>query len=206
MKKLLIFPCNGNGLEALDCIEDSYDFIGFVDDTPQKRGISVAGQPVLGREAFADYPDALVLAVPGSPGSYMSRRDIIYGLGLPAERFTNVIHPCARVSRLATLGNNVLILAGAVITSNAVLGSHICILPGSVIHHDVSVGNWSLIGSNVTIAGSVVIEENCYIGSGATIKNGLVIGEKALIGLGSNVIRNVERNSRVAGNPARELV
>jgi sugar O-acyltransferase (sialic acid O-acetyltransferase NeuD family) len=206
MHELLIFPYNGNGIEALDCIGDSYRFIGFVDDTPEKKGTTPNGHPVYGREAFREYPDAFVLAVPGSPDSYLSRQEIIKGLGIADARFAKVVHPKATISALATIGSNVLIMAGVVITSNAIIGSHTCILPNTVIHHDVTVGDWGLIGSNVTIAGNAVIEESCYIGSGSTIMNGLRIGSRALVGLGSNVINHVAQDSRVVGNPARILV
>lgn len=202
---LLIFPYNGNGIEALDCIDGAYRFIGFVDDAPQKQGTDPNGYPVFGRDAFARFSDARVLAVPGSPSSYRSRKELIQGLGLAKERFARVIHPSARVSPLATIGGNVLILAGAVITSNARIGSHVCILPNTVIHHDVEVGDWTLIGSNVTIAGGTAVEENCYIGSGSGVMNDLRVGTGALVGFGSNVIRNVPADSRVVGNPAHEI-
>ncbi|MDD5580537.1 MAG: acetyltransferase [Methylobacter sp.] len=202
---LLIFPYNGNGIEALDCIGSAYQFIGFVDDTPQKRGVDPNGYPVLGREAFAQFSDASVLAVPGSPSSYKNRKETIQGLGIAEERFAKVVHPAAHVSPLASIGNNILIMAGVVITSNALIGSHTCILPNTVIHHDVVVGDWVLIGSNVTIAGNTVVEENCYIGSGSSIMNGLRVGSGTLVGLGSNVIRNIVAGARVAGNPARAI-
>ena len=115
------------------------------------------------------------------------------------------IHPGAHVARLARLGHNVLVMAGAVITSNALIGDHVCVLPNTVIHHDVTVGNFSLIGANVAVAGSVAIGENCYIGSGTNIMNGVRIGARALVGLGSNVIRDVPEGATVAGNPARPL-
>jgi hypothetical protein len=38
VRPLLIFPCNGNGLKALDCLGDANELIGFVDDTPEKQG------------------------------------------------------------------------------------------------------------------------------------------------------------------------
>ena len=202
---LLIFPYNGNGIEALDCIGSGYRFIGFVDDTPEKRGIDPNGYPVYGRDAFARFSDAYVLAIPGSPSSYRARKEIIQGLGIAEERFARVIHPAARVSPLASIGYNVLMMAGVVITSNALIGSHVCILPNTVIHHDVVVGDWGLIGSNVTIAGNTVVEENCYVGSGSSIMNGLRIGSGALVGIGSNVIRNVAADARVVGNPAHEI-
>jgi sugar O-acyltransferase (sialic acid O-acetyltransferase NeuD family) len=204
-RPLLIFPCNGNGLEALDCLGETYRCIGFVDDTPEKQGRDAHAYPVFGRDALAERADALVLAVPGSAASYQSRRRIIDGLGLSDERFARVIHPTASISPLAVIGRNVLIMAGVVITSNAVIGDHVLIMPNTVIHHDVVIRAWSLIGSNVTIAGSTSVGENCYIGSGSSVMNGVSLGDGALIGLGSNVVRSVLAGARVAGNPAREI-
>lgn len=204
-KPLLIFPCNGNGVEALDCLGDKNGLIGFIDDSPEKQGTQVHGYPVFGREALSRYPAAQLLALPGSPSSYRLRRNVIESLGIPEERFATVVHPLARVSPLAQIGRNVLIMAGVVITSNAVIGDSVCILPNTVVHHDVVVGSWTLIGSGVTVAGSVVIGENCYVGSGSAIIHGVTIGDQALIGLGSNVIRDVAPGQRVAGNPARRI-
>ncbi|MFI5371414.1 MAG: NeuD/PglB/VioB family sugar acetyltransferase [Candidatus Eisenbacteria bacterium] len=204
-RALLIFPCNGNGVEALDCLGGSYHCVGFVDDTPAKQGTVTHGIVVLPRRALAEQPETAVLAVPGSPVSYRARRDLIRGLGVPATRYARVVHPAARVSPIARLGQNVLIMAGVVITANAVIGDHVCVLPNTVIHHDAVIGDWSLIGSNVTIAGGVVIEENAYIGSGASIMNGVRVGAGSLVGIGSNVIRNVAAGVTVAGNPARPI-
>jgi sugar O-acyltransferase (sialic acid O-acetyltransferase NeuD family) len=202
---LLIFPYNGNGIEALDCLGIAYQLIGFIDDTPEKQGNNGQGYCVYDREALVRAPDAYVLAVPGSPSSYRMRKQIIESLGVGIDRFARVIHPSATVSSLATLGSNVLIMAGVVVTSNAVVGDHVCVLPNTVIHHDVIVGAWSLVGSNVTLAGCAVIGENCYIGSGSSIMNGVRIGDGALVGIGANVIRDVPSGSRVVGNPARPL-
>jgi sugar O-acyltransferase (sialic acid O-acetyltransferase NeuD family) len=202
---LLIFPCNGNALEALDCLGAEFRCVGFIDDTPEKQGSRVAGVPVLSRSALREMSDTAVLAVPGSPTSYLQRRKIIEGLGIDRARFARVIHPGAHVSSLAQIGANVLVMAGVVVTSNAHIGDHVCVLPNTVIHHDAVIGDWSLIGSNVTIAGSTKIGANCYIGSGTSIMNGLSVGDGALIGLGSNVIRDVPEAARVAGNPARQI-
>jgi len=202
---LLIFPCNGNGIEALDCLGHDYRCVGFVDDTPEKQRAGAHGYRVLGRAALRERCDVHVLAVPGSPASFLSRRGIIQGLELSDERFARVIHPTARVSPLAVVGRNVLVMSGVVVTSNAVIGDHTVILPNTVVHHDVVVGAWSLIGSNVTIAGGTSIGENCYVGSGSSIMNGLTIGDRTLVGLGSNVIRNVPPDAKVVGNPAHQV-
>jgi sugar O-acyltransferase (sialic acid O-acetyltransferase NeuD family) len=202
---LLIFPYNGNGLEALHCLGSAYRLVGFVDDTPEKQGIDAYGHRVFDRTALASMPEARVLAVPGSATSYRQRGKVIEALSVGQARFATVIHPAASVSPLAKIGKNVLIMAGAVVTSNAEIGDHVCILPNTVIHHDVVIEALTLIGANVTIAGSVHVGANCYIGSGSSIMNARSIGQGALIGLGSNVIRDVAAHSVVAGNPARCL-
>jgi sugar O-acyltransferase (sialic acid O-acetyltransferase NeuD family) len=204
-RPLLIFPCNGNGIEALDGLGEAWHCVGFVDDTPEKQAQGCMGISVYGRAAIEHSPDAAVLAVPGGPSSFRNRRAVIEGLGVEEQRFATVIHPSASVSRNARIGRNVLIMAGVVVTSNAVIGDHVCILPNSVVHHDSVVGAWSLIGSNVTVAGAVQIGENCYVGSGSTLKNGLRLGDGCLVGLGSNVIASVATMTTVVGNPARLL-
>lgn len=205
MKKLLIFPFNGNGLEALDCIRDQFEFIGFIDDTKLKQGTSSLGFKVYTREALNKYPDAKVLAIPGSSISYLKRKEIITRLNINIKRFTTLIHPSSVISPLAKVGYNVLIMAGVVITSNSEIGDHVCILPNSVIHHDTKIGEYTLIGSNVNVAGHALIGKNCYIGSGSNIINNIEVGDRTLVGLGTNVINSVTENSKVAGNPARYI-
>ncbi|HVN98140.1 MAG TPA: acetyltransferase [Syntrophorhabdaceae bacterium] len=200
---LLIFPRNGNGLEALHCVGPRLHLIGFIDDDEKKQGTDPLGHRVLTRDALDVYPRAGVLAVPGSPDSYRARMDIIHGLCPDDRRFVSIIHPSAQVSPFAQVGFNTLIMAGVAITGNAVIGNHVIILPNTVIHHDSEISDWSIIGSGVTIAGSVTIGENCYIGSGSHIMHGLSIGDRTLIGLGSTVIRTVEADLKAAGNPAR---
>ena len=204
-KPLLIFPFNGNGLEALDCLGSAFRLLGFVDDAVEKHGVTAHGHTVFSRTALDRWPEAQVLAVPGSPTSFRSRRAVVEGLAIERGRFARVIHPTARVSPLATLGHNVLVMAGVVITSNAVIDDHVCVLPNTVVHHDVRIGAWSLVGANVTVAGNTLIGENCYIGSGSSIMNSLRIGDGTLVGLGSNVIRSTPAGSTIAGNPARPI-
>lgn len=205
MKQLLIFPYNGNGLEALDCLQGQYELIGFVDDTREKQGVQAEGVEVFSREALERYKNADVLAVPGSPTTYMQRRAIIESLCLPENRFATIIHPKAQVSHLARIGYNVLIMAGVVITSNAVLGNHLCILPNTVVHHDVHIHDYTLMGANIVIAGYTTVERNCYIGSGSNVIDHITIGDFTLVGMGTNVITSFPPRQKVVGNPARSI-
>ena len=200
--KLIIFPFNGNALEAYDCLGDQFELVCFVDDEVSKYGV-YDGIPITSRSAIAEHPDALILAVPGSPTSYKRRKVFIDSLHISPERFATVIHPNASVSKLATIGRNTLIMAGVVITSNAKIGDHVCILPNSVVHHDSTVENYSLVGSGVVIAGGTVVQQNCYIGSRSSLINGITVGEFTLVGMGSNVVASIESHSVIVGNPAK---
>jgi sugar O-acyltransferase (sialic acid O-acetyltransferase NeuD family) len=199
----MIFPFNGNGLEALDCLNhEEYDFMGFIDDNIE---IHSSTYEIFPRTILKKHNELFLLAVPGSYLSFKVREAIINSLGVNKERFISLIHPNASIGKNVHIGYNCLIMAGVVITSNAQLHNHICVLPNTVIHHDVIIENYSLIGSNVVIAGGTKIGPNCYIGSGSNIMNGIQIGERSLIGLGSNVLKSIPEDSKVAGNPAKSV-
>ncbi|MGV3502892.1 MAG: NeuD/PglB/VioB family sugar acetyltransferase [Adhaeribacter sp.] len=203
-KKLVIFPCNGNGREALDCIsQEEYELVGFIDDDPQVR---MPDLQVYSRQILQQYPELYLLAVPGSAASFRKRKELIYSLAITDPgRFITAIHPRASIGREVRIGRNCLIMAGVVLTSNARLQDHVCVLPNSVLHHDVVVGEYTLIGSNVVVAGGTAIGNNCYIGSGANLIHGIRIGEQALVGMGSNILKSVPGQARMVGNPARNL-
>lgn len=175
-----------------------------MDDDPQKIGTTKFRLPIWSRRALSRFPDARILAVPGSPSSFPRRAEFIGSLGVSRQRLAAVIHPRAVVSRNAHIGVNVLLMAGVVVTANAVIEDHVVILPNAVVHHDSRIGAYTLVGSGVLVAGGVHIGENCYIGSGSRIRDGLTIAPGTLIGLGSTVVRGIEEPGGVwAGNPAR---
>lgn len=212
MKKLLLFPFNGNAREAASTVEEinksspTWELLGFIDDDIQKSGRRFGGYPVLGgREKLQELAGAYVLAVPGRPENYRQRREIIDSLGIPASRFATVIHPQAWVGLECSVGHNSLLMANVVLTAGSVVGNHVVILPNTVVSHESRIGDYCLLGSNISVSGGVHIENNCYIGSGARIIQEITIGEKSLIGLGSVVIRDVPPGSVAVGNPARLL-
>ncbi len=205
MTDLLIFPYNGNGLEALACLTSSYNFLGFIDDDVTKQGKSDLGFEVFSREALVRYGSAKVLVVPGSPSSYIERDGIIKSLHLADERLVTLIHPTVQVSPYAEIGKNVLLMANVVISAKVKIGNHVCILPNTVIHHDSEIGECSLIGSNVVVAGYSKVGRKCYVGSGSNVINNVTIGDDALIGMGTNVIDDVKPKSKVVGNPMRYI-
>ena len=204
--KLILFPCNGNAIEAIECIDpNKYQVLGFVDDSEQKFGREFCGVRVFDRGWLAENIDAKILAIPGNPDNFRQRESIIIGFNMEKHRFATISHPKASISDHASIGLNTLLMAGVVITSNAMVGDHCCVLPNTVMHHDSVLGDYCLVGSNVTIAGFVTIGKNFYIGSGSKIRDNVIIGAGALIGIGSNVVGDIAPGVTVYGNPAKEM-
>ncbi|WP_221886242.1 acyltransferase [Campylobacter sp. MIT 99-7217] len=56
---------------------------------------------------------------------------------------------------------------------------------------------------NKVKSADVIIEDDCFIGANVTILKGVCIGAGSVIGCGSVVTKSFEKNSIIAGNPAR---
>lgn len=208
--ELILFPFGGNAKEAIFVIEEinrmkpTWQIIGFIDDNLELTGREYSSYKVMGgREKISEFQSAKILAVPGRPEDFYKRKEMIDSLGISGTRFATIIHPSACISSATAIGNNTLIMAGVVTTAMASIGNHCVILPNTVISHDVVIDDYTLVGSNVSISGGVHIESLCYIGTGSRIMQELRIGRGSLIGMGTNVLKSVEPNSVVVGNPGR---
>ena len=80
----------------------------------------------------------------------------------------------------------------------------------SHIAHDCVIGDFVTFATQVNCNGNIIIEDMAYIGSGAVLRNGsndrpLKIGKNSTVGMGAVVTKDVEPNSTVIGNPARQM-
>lgn len=110
---------------------------------------------------------------------------------------------------------------GVVIENNVEIARNVCIDRGTfgdtiigegtkvdnLVHiaHNVKIGRNCMIIAGSILCGSVVIEDNVWVAPNATIKEGVTVGEGSMIGLAANVLKDVEPNSVMIGNPARRL-
>jgi UDP-3-O-[3-hydroxymyristoyl] glucosamine N-acyltransferase len=102
------------------------------------------------------------------------------------------------------IGNNTTV-------DRAVLGSTIlrknCKIDNLVhIAHGVIVGENSLVIANAMVAGSVTIGKNVWVAPSSSILNKTNVGDGATIGMGAVVLREVESDQTIVGNPGKPLV
>lgn len=201
---LIILGTGVHGLEMAEIVRrinlaaPAWNLLGFI--APPKRADVVGqirhGYPVLGMiDAIDNHPDALL--VPDN--------EFPHDAPVPRDRLTSLIDPCCFVSPAARIGPGCVIYPNCFIGHNAQLGERVFSLAGSVINHDDGLEDHVVLCSNVSLAGHVHVETDCYLGQACTVRQHVRIGRNSLVGMGSVVLRDVESNSVMVGNPARKL-
>lgn len=201
---VLVLGAGGNCRDIVDAMLDAGGFepLGYLDDDPGKTELS--GLPVHGPLAsWRDHPEAFF--VNGLNGVELTarKRELLDGLGIPADRYVSVVHPTASVSRMATIGTGTVLLQHVTVNSAARIGDHVMILPGSVVSHDTVVGSYSYLTPGVLLAGYVEVGEGAYLGAGSVVRHRVRIGPGAVVGMGSIVLDDIAPGTTVKGVPAR---
>jgi UDP-3-O-[3-hydroxymyristoyl] glucosamine N-acyltransferase len=112
-------------------------------------------------------------------------------------------------------------VGGVTIESGVEIGSNTCIDRGALgdtvirrgakidnlvhIAHNCDIGENALIIANAMIGGSTTIGAGAWVAPSAAVNNKLTIGAAATVGTGAVVVKNVDADSVVVGNPARTL-
>ncbi len=119
----------------------------------------------------------------------------------------------------AVIGSDCNICSNVFIENDVVVGNNVTIKCGVQLWDGIDIEDNVFIGSNVTFTNDknpvshnknwvlekTIVKKGASIGANATILPGIVIGENAIIGAGSVVLKDVNPNSTVVGNPAREI-
>jgi len=121
------------------------------------------------------------------------------------------IEPGAIIRDKVEIGNQCVIMMGAVINIGAVIGDRTMIDMNTVIGGRAMIGKDCHIGAGAVIAGvieppnaqPVIVGDNVVMGANAVVLEGVTIGSGAVIAAGSVVISDVPENAVIAGVPGR---
>jgi len=205
MKRLALLGASGHGKVVADtALLCGWDSVEFFDDAwPNRRTNGV--WPVAGDSAdlmarLGDFDGVIV-----SIGDCEIRWRKHCELRAAGAKLVSVVHPAATLSRLCTLGEGSVVVAGAVVNIDAVVGQACIINTGATVDHDCRIGDAVHIAPGAHLSGGVEVGLLSWVGTGAAVKQGIRIGGRVVIGVGSVVVSPVEDALTVAGNPARRL-
>jgi len=208
---IVLLGAGGNVNDVLDIVDAlaaagrSVRVRGILDDY-REQGAKHLGLPVLGSlSAARSIPDVLFVSTIRNESMHRSHPELVAKLGLDRTRFTSLVHPVAHVSPRAAIAHGVYVCAGASVAGGVVLHDHCSVGPNATVGHDTQVNAFAVIAASAVISGGVQVEQGCYVGSGASVKQGIRLGRGSLVGLGAVVVRDVDDEAVVVGNPARPL-
>ncbi|MFC7784560.1 MULTISPECIES: 2,3,4,5-tetrahydropyridine-2,6-dicarboxylate N-acetyltransferase [unclassified Rossellomorea] len=123
------------------------------------------------------------------------------------------IEPGAIIRDQVEIGDNAVIMMGAMINIGSVVGSGTMIDMNVVLGGRATVGKNCHIGAGAVLAGvieppsakPVVIEDDVVIGANAVVLEGVTVGKGAVVAAGAIVVDDVAPYTVVAGTPAKKL-
>ena len=164
--KLLLFGSRDFSKTVAELAKDcEYEVVGTIDD--YYRGPSILG--TLDAVACTHPPDRYKIAfaigynnLPARMSAWTRARNYGYAA-------VTLVHPRAYVARSATVGDGVLIMAGAIVDARAKIGDASVLWPGVNVSHDTEIGANSFLSPGVIVCGHVAIGDSTFVGAGAVV-------------------------------------
>jgi sugar O-acyltransferase (sialic acid O-acetyltransferase NeuD family) len=188
--------------EVADVAEQAgYSVAAFVENWARGRcEETLEGLPIVWIDDAARYAETHLAVC----GLGTTRRSLFVGQAAECGlRFATVVHPSARISPRAELGEGCVVGAGVVVGAHAEIGRHVLLNRGCLVGHHTTIGDYASLLPGVNVAGSCRIGTGTYVGMGAVVIDHVSIGSGSVVGAGAVVTGDVPDHVQVLGVPAR---
>ncbi|KAA3659904.1 MAG: acetyltransferase [Chloroflexi bacterium] len=201
--KLLILGTGTFAMDVADLVSDipNLEVVGFVASMPPyEPGSFMLEKPIYWVDELTQFDDAYraVCALVTTKRYHFTQQAEALGM-----RFTSVIHPTARVSRMATVADGCVINAGVQVPTHTQIGRHVVVNRGALLGHHNTIHNHATISPGAVLAGNVTIGQRAWVGVGANVLEKRTIGEQSIVGSAALVTRDVPARVKVMGIPAK---
>lgn len=215
MEKIIIIGGKGSAVVIAEQIYDTQmkmknvEFLGFAFDD-EAFGNEINGFPILCKtyetyEKYKKYNDVKFIYQLYRPDVMRERIELLHSYDIPKERFATFIHHSAFVARSAKVGLGSVLLANTVVNANAFVGDFTTIQSNSLIGHDTKVGDYNFFAAHTVVGSNTKIGNANFFGLNTSVNNYIDIGDYNFIGMASNVVKGLQDNEKVYGNPARKF-
>lgn len=175
MQDIIIVGAGGMGREVLAVVKNintlipTWNFLGFVDDG-KTAGDIVNNTKVLGGLDYINTlssKTAVVIAI-SLPKVRKQLKEKITNSNV---FFPTIIHPSVIISdaEFVGIGEGCLLLINTVFTTNITIGDFVIVNAGAIINHDAQIDSFSTIMPGVNISTGAKVGMGCYIGTGSKI-------------------------------------
>ncbi|MDC6366880.1 MULTISPECIES: acetyltransferase [Flavobacteriaceae] len=208
-KKSLIIGAGTHGqIYASYLAEAGIEVVGFIDDNEALYGKSILNIPIVG--TFEDLNrnkiKQLAQNVYCPIGNNRIREKYLSECKKMGYDIPSFFHHTSCIGPDTHMGEANYMLPGSIVMPHTKIGDFFMVNMSSTIGHHVIIGNGVFMSSGVNVGANLELEDYVYVGIGATIMSSIgKIGKDSLIGAGSVIIRSVEPNSTMVGNPGRAL-
>ena len=201
--KLLVLGAGTFAMEVADLVSDipGLEVDGFVVSVPPyEPGSTLLGRPIYWVDELSRFVDShqAVCAIVSTKRWQFTKQAVELGM-----RFATIVHPAARVSRMATIADGTIISAGVMVSTHSEIGRHVILNRGALIGHHVKIHDHATISPGANLAGAVTVGRRALVGLGAVVLEKRTIGDLSIVGAGSVVTRDVPERVKVMGMPAQ---
>jgi sugar O-acyltransferase (sialic acid O-acetyltransferase NeuD family) len=138
-------------------------------------------------------------------GSNAIRKRIALSVEKAGGKCMTLVHPNSSLASTVVIGEGSFVARNVAINPLVKIGNNVILNTSCTIDHECIIGNNVHIAPGAVLAGNVTVHDGAFIGANAVVKQGVTIGRNATVGAGSVVLKDVEENQVVVGNPAKIL-
>lgn len=204
-KKIILVGYSGHGLVVADtAFENNLNVIGYTEKAI--NNINPYKLEYLGNESSSnvdlwDLDADFILGI----GDNILREKIFNLIINKGKKVISLINSTAAISSFAIIGEGVFVNRHVTINALANVGNNVILNTGCIIEHECVIHENVHVAPGAVLAGNVKVGKGTFIGANAVIKQGVEIGNSVTIGAGAVVLKNVSDNSKVIGNPGKEI-
>lgn len=206
---IYILGVGHNTIVYIELLETcGYNIAGLLHFDESRIGEKILNYPIIGSHtAFLQNENLEGKNFALSMGDNKIRAALSERIRNKGGKVPTIIHPAAVVSKYSEIDEGVVIHANSVIQPDTSIGKDTVISYNVSVTHTSSIGRSCYLACGSCIGAYVNIGNFVLVGQAASLVSGKVkyIGDNSIIGAGSVVIKDVETNQVVAGNPAKVI-